>query len=260
MTQKTSSVIAQQILVLLATIGTIGINALANTIPLNGYTTGAVSNSIPMFFVPAGYVFLIWSLIYVSLIAFSIYQILPAQRINNKQFMMIRLWYVLSCLANGVWIVLWHYLYIGYSVLAMLILLGSLIFVYFNIKQKNNNRVIKNRAERWLLAAPFSLYLGWITVATIANISAALTFYHWDGFGLSGELWTAIMLAIATVITVSNITKHRDIIYGLVIIWAFIGIVVKFPNIIMVAYTAAAMIVIMLITLFRTAIHHRPLQ
>ncbi|MFA5994824.1 MAG: tryptophan-rich sensory protein [Patescibacteria group bacterium] len=245
MKQKESSVIVQQILVIIATIGTIGVNALANIIPLNGYTTGAVSNAIPMFFVPAGYVFSIWSLIYISLTAFAVYQALPKQREPNKKFMMIRLWYILSCLANSVWIVLWHYLYVGTSVVIMLVLLFSLIMIYLNLYKSKPN----NNKEHWLLYVPFSLYLSWITVATITNISAALTIHEWDYWGVNPTWWAAVLLAVATIITVSNLIKNHDLIYGLVIIWAFIGIIVKFPDIILVSYTAGAMIAMIVITL-----------
>ena len=165
----------RQISVILTTILTITINGLANALPLNGLTTGEISDSFETYFVPAGYVFSIWGLIYIGLIAFAIYQALPAQR-ENQRLARIGWWVVVGNLANAAWIFFWHYQIFALTVVAMVTLLVSLLFTYIGLRSDEDNI---QPAERWFAQVPFSIYLGWISVATIANISDVLYFFNW---------------------------------------------------------------------------------
>jgi len=207
-------------------VGMITVNALANALPLNGLTTGAISDSYPIWFVPAGYVFSIWGLIYLALIAFcATLALTPAAEAVVAP---VRPLFVLSCLANGAWIFAWHYLQLGLSVLLMLTLLGSLIVIYRRL-YLGPVAPLRPMVRRALLA-PMGLYLGWICVATIANISALLVKLGWDGAPLSGPTWAAVMMFAATGIILTLALRFNDAIPPLVVVWALVGILVKFPD------------------------------
>jgi len=214
----------QQILVILTVIITIAVNILADALPINGLNTAAISNSFHIYFVPAGYVFSIWGLIYIGLIAYAIYQALPAQK-NNPRLQAISWWVILGGLVNCAWIFLWHYeLFVG-TLGAMLILLATLIAVY----QRLGSGLSKvSPGETWAVRIPFSVYLGWITVATVANVTDVLDYLKWNGFGIAPETWMLVMLAAVLIIATLMSLNRRDVAYILVILWALVGIAYKF--------------------------------
>lgn len=218
---------------------TIGVNGLANALPLNGQTTGQISDKYPVYFVPAGYVFSIWGLIYLGLLAFGIYQALPAQR-ENPRLRRVGPWFVLSCIANSVWIFMWHYELLPLSLLVIVALLGTLVMIYLRLNDPARGARSVSLAERWLVQLPFSIYLGWATVATIANATTVLYAAGWTGAGLSGPIWTALLLVIATVIGALMSVRRGDVAFVLVLLWAFIGIGVKHADTPIVVYAAAA--------------------
>ncbi len=236
----------RQILVLIAALGTIIFNILANTLPLNGLNTGDISDRFKIFFVPAGYVFSIWGLIYIGLIAYAIYQVLPSQR-ENPRLRSIGYLFILSCLANIAWLFLWHYEVFEYTLVAMVVLLLSLIGIYLRL---DTGRVKVTRGEVWAVQVPFSIYLGWITVATIANTTQLLYYLGWSGWGISPETWTVIMLAAGVVISTLMSLTRSDIAYSLVLVWAYVGIAVKHSETSIVstsALVAAGLILVILI-------------
>lgn len=238
--------ITRQVSVVLALIITIVVNILSNTLPFNNLTAPEIADSFDVYFVPAGYVFSIWSLIYLGLIAYAVFQILPAQR-ENPRLRQTGWWFVLSCAANSVWLFLWHYGYFALSVIAMLTLLISLIAIYLRL---GAGQQVVARGERWLVQLPFSIYLGWVTVATIANVTAFLDSIDWNGFGISPEIWTFIMLVVAVVVAGLMAYSRQDIAYLLVLIWAFIGIGVEQSDTLQVAnaaYIAAAAVAIFVV-------------
>lgn len=224
-----------QIITIVITVATITVNALANALPINGQGTGEISDQFAIYFVPAGYVFAIWGVIYLGMIAYTIYQALPAQR-ENPLLNRIAPAYWIGNLANIVWIFLWHYNIFPLTLPAMLTLLGSLLFIYIQVMRAEP----LTTAQKWLVRLPFSLYLGWISVATIANFSQVLFYLDWNGFGLSGQLWAAIMLVIAAVLGLLMAWREYNIAYVLVLVWAFVGIYNKFPETALVGYTALA--------------------
>ncbi|MHB0856732.1 MAG: tryptophan-rich sensory protein [Anaerolineae bacterium] len=231
----------RRVLVVLATVLTIVVNGLANALPLNGLTTGEISDRYDVYFVPAGYVFSIWGLIYLALLAYTVYQALPAQR-DNARLRAIAPWYVLASLANIAWILLWHYEYLTLTPIAMVILLVSLIVIYLRLRI---GRVSPTPAERWCLHVPFSLYLGWITVATVANVTAVLDGIGWSRWGLSDLTWAVIMLIVAFGIAAAVALLRRDVAYTLVIVWAYVGIAVKQTDTPTVAVLATALAVVL---------------
>jgi len=217
--------VVRQIFVVIATLVTFVINGLANALPLNGLTTGEVSDSFKVFFVPSGYVFAIWGLIYLLLIGYTIFQALPAQR-EHSVLRKIGWWYVVASAANSIWIFMWHYQQFPLTLVFMGLLLGSLIAIYLPLGIARKPAAM---SEKLFIRLPFSVYLGWITVATIANISDVLYYLNWNGFGLDPQLWAVIMLAAALVIAAIMAVNRRDAAYLAVLIWAFVGIAVKFP-------------------------------
>lgn len=236
--------ILRQSVNVVAIVATIFVNYLANALPINGKTTGEISDQFEVLFVPAGYVFAIWGLIYLGLIGFAIYQALPSQR-ENPLLRKVGYLFALSCAANIAWLFLWHYEVFPATVLAMLILLTSLIAIYVRL---GSGSVTLSKVEKWLVQFPFSIYLAWITVATISNVAIVLTSIEWSGWGISPVIWTLIMLGVATAITLLASLPRRAIAYMIVIIWAFVGIAIKQADHTTVAVTAwAAAIFIALI-------------
>lgn len=239
----------RQIAVVMALVLTLIVNWAANGVPLNGLTTAQISDSIPSYFTPAGYVFAIWGLIYLGLTAFAIYQALPSQR-ENPRFRAIGWGFVASCVANSLWIFTWHYGFFALSIMIM----GALLFFLLGIYERlgTGQTPAPNRKEFWFARAPFSLYLGWITVATIANASSVLFTARWNGFGMGYTGWTFVMLAVAVVLGIAVAWLTRDRIYIGVLLWAFIGIAMKQAAVepavataawIAAAVTAAALVV-----------------
>ena len=213
----------RQIVVVLALVATVAINGLANALPLNGQTTGEISDRFDVYFVPAGYVFSIWGLIYLALAAYAVYQALPAQR-DNQALQSTGYLFVLSSVANIAWLFFWHYELFTLSLVAMVALLLSLIGVYLRLGIGRNPAPV---GERWLVRVPFSIYLGWITVATIANATSLLDYLGWSGWGIGPEAWMVVILIVATCIAGTVIISRADVAYALVLLWAYVGIAVK---------------------------------
>jgi len=203
------------------------VNGLANALPIGGNTTGDISDFYPNLFTPAGLTFSIWGVIYLALAAFIVYQgrdLFSKQKIEMPYLQGIGGYFLLSCLANAGWIFAWHYRQVLLSLAVMLVLLFSLIMIYLNLGIGNKS---VDSSTRIFVHLPFSLYLGWITVATIANISALLVHYQWNGWGLSEVFWTVLVIIAGTVIALINIMQRADIAYSAVILWAYLGIIIK---------------------------------
>lgn len=218
------------------------VNILATTLPLNGQDTGEISDRFQVYFVPAGYVFSIWGVIYMGWIAFILFQFQPSQK-ESPRLRRLGYLFALSNLANAAWLFCWHYNQFGLSVLVMLTLLGLLIASYL---QLNINRTTVTPVEYWSVDVPFGLYLGWISVATVANISDWLYLVGWNGFGISAQMWAIIMLAVTSLLGLAMALKRRDTAYLVVLVWAIIGIAVKqvsAPSVVMSSWIAAALMI-----------------
>ncbi len=204
----------------------IGVNAAANAVPINGVNTGVVSDSYPNLFAPSGITFSIWGLIYLLLGMYTLYQFGLFQKDkgkkNNTYFKLINPYFILSSVANTAWIFAWHYFQIGLTVILMSVILFSLIKIADVI-----NRSTFRPKETLFIRAPFSIYFGWITVATIANITAFLVGLGWDGFGIPQQSWMIIILFVGTLIGIVRTLKDKNIMYGMVFVWAYFGIWIK---------------------------------
>jgi benzodiazapine receptor len=247
-----------RILNLVTLIATITINGLANALPINGLMTGEISDSFGALFTPAGYVFAIWGVIYIALTIFGIYQVLPSQK-NNERIDRIGIWFILANLFNGSWILAWHYQQFILSLAIMLALLISLLVIYTRLKIGISK--IKP-AERWLMDTPFSIYLGWISVATIANVSVVLIDINWNGFGISATIWTVLMIAVATILGIIMTARRNEAAYTLVLVWALVGIFNNGSGNPAVTYSALAAAILLFIAIFafRIIINRRRLM
>ena len=216
-------------------------NYLANALPLNGKTTGELSDAFPNLFVPAGITFSIWGIIYLMLLLFCIVQFT-----TTSEILVARVGWLFSasCLLNALWIVTWHYGKVPLSVVVMLGLLATLFFINFHLQDVPSG----------IIKAAFGIYLGWICIATIANITALLVDVNWDGFGIPAEIWTIIMIAAGMIIAAMAMVRLNNPFIGLSVVWAFAGIVVKrhgdYLSIWIAAALAALLIGILIILLF----------
>ena len=222
------------------------VNILASTLPLNGQNTGEISDRFQVYFVPAGYVFAIWGIIYIGWIAFTIFQFRRDQK-ESPRLRKLGYLFALSGIFNAAWLFTWHYNYFGLGVIVMLGLLGLLIASYLSL---NVNRVSVTTAERWSVDIPFSVYLGWISVATIANVTDWLYLVGWNGFGIAAQTWAVIMLVVASVVGLLMALTRRDAAYLLVFVWSFVGIALKqvtAPMVVTTAWIAAGAMFILVV-------------
>ncbi len=200
-------------------------NILANAVPLNDLSTKAVSDLYPNYFVPAGFTFSIWSLIYFLLCGFMIVAtnaVIKEKRgvmMDAIQSVLPLFW--LSCILNASWIFAWHYLQVTLSVMIMICFLATLISIYARLQ---NYRHALSPSDKLWVYHPFIVYLGWISVATIANITAFLVSKNWSGFGLEPTAWTYIMITAAGLIGAYMVWIQREWAFSLVVVWAFFGI------------------------------------
>ncbi|WP_228060200.1 tryptophan-rich sensory protein [Plectonema radiosum] len=223
--KSTSGDILRQLVTFAAVIIAFIVNVISNIFPINGLTIGEISNTLfkNVLIIPASYAFAIWGLIYLGLFAFAIYQVLPSQR-ENPNLRKTGYLLAIASVAQSIWVYLFLSRLFVLSVVAMLLILLPLIVMYLRLDIGNTP---VSRAEKWFIHYPISIYLGWISVATIVNIASALYINNWNGFGISPEIWTVIMMIIATVIALFALFQRRDIAYAGVIVWALIAIAIK---------------------------------
>ncbi|WP_324825951.1 tryptophan-rich sensory protein [Sinanaerobacter sp. ZZT-01] len=209
--------------VLLTFILMIAVNILANAIPINGVTTAEVADFYANLFTPAPITFAIWGLIYLLLFGYTIYQFIYKGRNITAQLMnRIGIYFLISSLSNAAWILCWHYFKIPFSMICMLLILICLI------KIASENAKMQFSLKEWFfIRLPFSIYFGWITVATIANVATLLVYLKWDGFGISEVIWTVIAVSLGAIIGILTMLLYRDMAYGFAVIWGFIGILIK---------------------------------
>ncbi len=216
-------------------------NYLANALPLNDKTTGELSAQYPNLFVPAGITFSIWGVIYLLLLVFVILQF----RRDNQQVIEAIGWaFALSSLFNALWIVAWHYEKLALSLLIMLGILVSLIYI--------GNKI--QHLPPGFIKAAFGIYLGWICIATIANITAVLVAVNWEGWGISQQTWAQIMIVAGLIITAAALIRLNNPFVGLAVIWAFAGIVIRqtgnHPAIVTTAYLAIGIMAVITLSKF----------
>lgn len=215
------------IIVLLSYLLMVTINALANIIPINGVTTVQVSEAYPNLFTPAPYTFSIWGLIYFLLGLYVLYQLgffrgESCSPTKKELLSNISLYFIISSVANAAWVLSWHYDLIALTMILMIVILVSLITI-----NRYTSEIKLNSRDNFFIKLPFSIYFGWITVATIANATVLLVSLGWNGFGVSEPIWTSIALILGLIISVATIFKNKDVVYGLTVVWGYTGILVK---------------------------------
>ncbi len=219
---------------LLAYAAVLTVNILSNALPLNGRSAEEISDALPSFFTPAGYTFSIWGLIYLGLLGFVVYQALPKKQGMAGQIGWL---FVASSVVNIAWLFSWHYGFYAVSVLMMISLLLILIAIYRRLDSGRANPAL-TAVDNLVIRVPFSLYLGWISVATIANIASVVAYWGWNGFGLAGQVWSAIMMLVASAVAGLLLFNRRDFAYGGVLVWALFGIRAAYPNEAVISNTA----------------------
>jgi hypothetical protein len=216
-----------QISNIIAFVATVIINLLANALPLNGISTGELADAYPNLLVPAGYVFSIWFIIYVLIGLFAIYQAKDLFKSEKEELPFldkIGPYFILAAVGNIAWIFFWHYQVFFLPLIAILVLFFSLLMIY----QRLNIAVSDApRNEKIFIHLPISVYFGWLTVATVAQITALLVEIGFPSFGILAEILTILVIAVLVLIGLLTIFTRRDIAYGLVLVWASVGIFVK---------------------------------
>ncbi|MCB0936046.1 MAG: tryptophan-rich sensory protein [Mycobacterium sp.] len=215
-----------KVLVVVTYVAMVAVNFLANALPLNGRGTGEVSDAYPSLFTPAGLTFSIWGVIYLLLGLHVLHQLglFRGERGADRDALLNRVGvlFSISSLANTAWVFAWHYDIIPLSAVLIIAILVCLILITNTLRTAG----LTGR-ERWLVGVPFSVYFGWTTVATIANITVLLVSLHWKGFGLSESMWATVIVVVGMVIGTATMLRNRDIAYGLVLIWAYLGILLR---------------------------------
>lgn len=242
-----------RVLVTLTYLGMVGVNYLANALPLNNRRTGDVSADYPSLFTPAGITFSVWGVIYLFLGAHVLYQwglfrSGPETPAEGALLNRIGLLFAASSIANTAWVFAWHYDLIPLSAVLIVVILVCLALIVTTVRRANP----VGRAK-WLVGVPFSVYFGWTTVAVVANITVLLVYLNWDGFGISEATWATVMVLTAALIGTATTLRNRDVAYAVVLIWAFAGILLRqtsaggldgrYPGIIAAAVTALVILV-----------------
>ncbi|RCJ24693.1 hypothetical protein A6770_03270 [Nostoc minutum NIES-26] len=234
----------RQLVTLFGIIGAFIVNIASNIFPLNGLSIGEISNTLfnNVLIIPANYAFIIWGLIYLGLFAFGIYQFLPNQK-HDLDLRKTGYLLVIACVAQSIWVYLFLSRLFGLSIIAMLLILVPLIGIYLRLgigyKQVP-------RSKKWSVHFPISIYLGWISVATIVNIACALYFQRWNGWGISAQIWTVIMLLAASSIAAIIGIQRQDIAYMGVTVWALVAIAIKHWNNSLLRNVALVLVIVLI--------------
>ncbi|MFP4025838.1 MAG: tryptophan-rich sensory protein [Thiohalospira sp.] len=211
-----------KIFVVITFVGMVIVNFLANSLPINDRTTGEVSDAYPNLFSPAGLTFSIWGLIYILLAGYVIYQFSKKAQKKGELLTKVNIYFIATSVANIAWIFAWHFELIGLSVLILGVLLFSLIRIADILRDAQ-----LTLQDKLFVYTPFGAYFGWITVAAIANVTVFLVSIGWNGFGVAQYVWAMIILLVGAVIGVLRMQKDKNVVYGLVLIWAYVGILIK---------------------------------
>lgn len=231
----------------------IATNGAANALPLNGRRTGDVSDAYPSLFTPAGVTFSVWGVIYLLLGGHVLYQLglfrdRPDTAADTALLNRVGLLFSLSSVINTAWIFTWHYDLIPLSAVLLVAILICLALIVTTVGKAH-----PTGRRRWFIGVPFSVYFGWSTVAVVANITVLLVYWRWDGFGIPESTWAAIMILVAMAIGTVTMVRNRDVAYGLVLIWAYLGILLRQTSDLASRYPAVIAAVAVSLTVFLAA-------
>jgi hypothetical protein len=233
----------RQIANVIAVVAAFGVNILANLAPIGGMTLGEISQGLfrNVLITPADYAFSIWGLIYLGLFAFAIYQALPSQR-DNPELRRLGYWLVVSSCAQILWVFLFQLRFFTGSLVAMLLILLPLIRIYSQLRIGERD---VSRKQRWLVHFPLTIYLPWISVATILNGAITLTDLGWNGGILSPQVWTAIMMVVGCGIAIPLSFQRADVPFAAVFLWAIIAIVVRHLELPIISVTGIVLAILL---------------
>jgi len=241
-----------QIINIIAIITTIAMNALANILPFNGVNTGQVADVFFSYFTPAGYVFSIWSVIYTLQIIFIIYQARPSQ-VHEEYLGKIGYLYLISAFFNITWLISFHYA-VDNNLLLLLtepLMLGILVTLLYTYVRLEIGMTEVPLRQKLAVHLPVSVYVGWISVATIANTASVLNEFFTIPLDIQ-YLWTALVLIVALLLAIIMLVMRKDIAYSLVVVWAAVGIYVKWTTVAVIPlifWTALIVAVVILIAI-----------
>ena len=224
---------ARKIFIPLGVLAALVVNVIADVLPLNGHTTVEIFHQFKIYFSPADYVYLLRVLVYILFIGFAVFQFLPKSRGDEEKLDKIFPHFMIICAAKIAWLFLWHYEQFVFTLIVMLVILREVmqINIVLYLKKQSSDKVV-----RMLMYAPFSVYLGWITIATIANATGLLWLIGWGGMTVYEGGWATLMIVLASLLGVLRILRDRDGFLPAVIVWAVIGIYVKFPEVTLIRY------------------------
>lgn len=239
----------------LAYLAMVTVNFLAVFLPINGQTTGEVARQYPSLFIPAGFVFAIWRLIYLLLAGFIVYQaggLLGPKPAHPGLIGRASIFFILSSLANIGWIISWHHHQIGTALLMIAVVLLSLVLIYTRL---GSGKVKVSRREWFLTRLPFSIYLAWITVSAVGNLSVYLVAVHWDGWGLTQTFWTVLAIFCLAALALIFFWRYRDRAFLLTVAWVFAGVFYQRifegdPSFHPIGWTAACAAIILVLLAF----------
>lgn len=227
-------------------------NGLAgSTTLLNGQNTAAISDKYANLFAPAGFTFAIWGIIYLLLIVFLVRMfgqwVTNKPRVPTKVLNSTLKLFTYTSLLNAAWLLAWQYEVLWLSVLLMIGLLGTLIVLHRDLAKQE-----KSTSEYVAVQLPFSVYLGWISVATIANITTWLVQIGWNGWVWSDSTWTILVLIVGAVIGVTTAIVRLDWAYLAVFVWAYLGILYKHLTFYDGTYQGVVLTLVVLLPVFVT--------
>jgi len=228
-----------------AILAAFGTNIAANLNPINGLTIGEISNTLfkDVLITPANYAFAIWGLIYLGLFSFAVYQALPQQK-NNALLERISYLLVLSSAAQIVWVFAFLSRSFLLSLLAMFAILLSLIISYYRL-QIGKKRI--SSRDKWFVQIPVSIYLAWISVATVVNVAIVLYNWSWNGWEIDPQIWSGIVLLLAGILVTIVALVRRDLAFVFVYIWAFLAISIRHLDKPIIFITAGLLSLLLLI-------------
>ena len=226
------------------------VNAMAGSGALSGESIGLIANRYPSFFLPANYVFGIWSLIYLALVAFPLFQALPAQR-SSRVVQAVGWWWAGSGVLNIAWVALFSFSRFAAALAVMVALLGTLVVIHVRVAHTASTATW---GERLFVAWTFDVYLAWISVAFIANTFQYMTFQEWAGWGVPGEVWSAGMMVAATALGGYMAVARGAWVFPLIVAWAVSGIAVRFQEVSAIAWTGFGLVPVCLALTLRTLV------
>ncbi|MEY3332119.1 MAG: hypothetical protein RLZZ176_419 [Cyanobacteriota bacterium] len=242
----------RQWVTLIAIVGAFVVNVASNIFPLNGLSIGAISNTVfkDVLIIPANYAFAVWGLIYLGLFALAVYQFIPSKK-QDTDLQKIGYLLVIASGFQSIWVYFFLARLFTLSVLAMFGILVSLMVIY---QLLGIGKKIVSQRKKLCLHYPISIYMSWISVATVVNVACALHFYGWNGWGISGQVWTMIMLVIASIVGAVMMIRFNDIPYVGVTVWALIAIAIKHSDVDMLRNLATFLVFALIsITIIRSS-------